>query len=115
VVLGAPMPEASVDEDRNAESGKHDICRSAHRRDWPTIDEVSESSSMQLPSDRQLRSCVTTPIGAHRRPNCGTRRPRFSALRHAQMLVGTTSSACRPGRASVGAILVARYGGLSLA
>lgn len=115
VVVGTPVPKASIDEDSNAKPGKDDVCRTAEGIDRATMDDAPEPSSVQLSSDRQLVPRATAPIGTHGCPKIGARSPRRSSLGHIRRLVPAALSACRPGRASVGAILVARYGGLSFA
>lgn len=115
VVIGTPVPEASVNEDSNTKPGKHDVCRTADGSNWATMDEVPEPPCVQLSSDRQLGPRITAPIGKHGCPSSRARSPRRSSFGHIQRLVRVGLSACRPRSASAGAILVARYGGLSFA
>ncbi len=78
-VVGAGVPEATVNIDRNTARPEHQIRPSSQRRDRGSIDTVTETTPVQLPSERQLRRRVTTGDPAHPFAHLTARRGRPEA------------------------------------
>jgi hypothetical protein len=63
--LGAPVPEAAVDEDREAGPGEGDVhSSSAETGDWPG-DPVPKATYVQELTDQELWARVTPPLALH--------------------------------------------------
>lgn len=56
VMLRAPVPEATVHEDRNLEPRKYDVGPPTNSFDRRAVDEVAQAAPMQLPAQSHLRA-----------------------------------------------------------
>lgn len=77
-VLRAAMPEATVNEDGQADAGECDI-----RTTWqhPHIDPKTHATSMQLASQSHLRACPARPEVRHEAADSLTGSPRLLRTR----------------------------------
>lgn len=64
-MLGTPVPEAAIDEDRNTSAGEEDVCAPSKARQGLAIDPKPESATMQQRTDGQLRPGVTRAVRSH--------------------------------------------------
>jgi hypothetical protein len=75
VVLGATMPVATVDEDRDPCPAEYDVCGTTQVRERPYSNSVPHAFGMQEPTNGEFRSRVAAPIGLHVPPPPGRNRP----------------------------------------
>ena len=70
-VIGAGVPEASVDEHGDTKARERDVDVAP----WSTwrlmIDSEPEPSAVEFAPERELRPGVAAAVGSHRRPSCG--------------------------------------------
>ncbi len=64
-VLGAAVPEASVDEDGDPWPREHDVGLPPEMRLGATVDEVAQAETVKGPTQGKLRSGVTAALVAH--------------------------------------------------
>src|SRR4051812_2814874 len=94
------VPEASVDEDGDACPSEHDVSASAQIRQWSQVNPVAEPKRVQVPPERQLRSCIAYTLLAHTVPDRrvqGSWRAGRVFLGHAMSVlqeVAATTSSC---------------------
>lgn len=75
-MLGAAMPEATVDEDRQTGADEDDVRSASLVRPRREVDTVAKPIREQDPSHGQLRAGVLAPVRPHRFGNAITGRPR---------------------------------------
>lgn len=75
VVVGAPVPEATVYEDRHPASREEDVRGSSKRGFRSSVDKEAEPPRMKLASDGQFGLGVAAAIGPHARSNPWRRGP----------------------------------------
>ena len=59
------MPEASVDEDRDAAAGEDDVGGASKFWERPIMDPIAKALGVQKPSDQYLRKGVAGPLTTH--------------------------------------------------
>lgn len=81
-VLGAAVPETTVDEHCDPPPGKHDVGSSAAvRSERRVVDAVAEACGMEESPDGELRTSVSADVALHRRARSLGGRPTRSCTR----------------------------------
>src|SRR4051812_46201720 len=79
VMVGAPVPEASIHEDRHLGAGEDQVCCSSQSRERPYRHSVAKPQSVNRTPEGQLWLGVTTFVRLHAPTHTGARcdgRPR---------------------------------------
>jgi hypothetical protein len=90
VVLRAPVPEATIEEDRDAGPRKYQVSSSSELLEWSHGDSVTKAKCVHCRTQGHLRFCVPALVGLHARADAGRRGPRVwhrSSLRAASQAV----------------------------
>lgn len=96
-VLGACMPEASVDEYRDPPAREHDVGLASDPSHWSMINPEAKPAPMQLAAEGELGTSVAAAVGLHRRPRPRRRRRWSTALLgHGLRMPGLQRQCVRP-------------------
>lgn len=93
-VIGAGVPIAAVDEDRDVLPGKHDVRCATERWLWAMCDAVSKSCCVQESAHCQLRRGIAGFVGLHYLPCGGTACP--GLIRRHLHIIDEVVQGCRP-------------------
>ena len=104
VVLWAAVPEAAVEEDRDALSGEDHVSSAPKVRKGPGSYPVSKSEGMRGPAQGHFGTGVTAPVGLHASACSGGGSPRIGLLSHRSIM--TTQAGAS---AEIRALSVASY------
>lgn len=74
-MLGAPVPEATIDQDRHSLTRKHDVHSSpTGAGHYWEIQPVAQASAVQLPPEREFRRRIASTLTLHSCPDGRCRR-----------------------------------------
>lgn len=82
-VVGAPVPEASVEVDGEPRAGEDDVSARAQTRHGREVDPVAMTSTMEFSTDTKFERGVASSVGAHGPGGPWARGPRFRPCTHA--------------------------------
>lgn len=107
VVDRAAVPKTAVDKDGHTITRENDVGSTPQLLNRSSIDEIPTTSCVQKSADCELRSCIATFVGPHRRPYRRRRRPAgrlWHRDRLPRALGGSTSAfSGDPGSSTAGA------------
>jgi len=64
-VRGAPVPEATVNEDRDMRPGEEEVCAATRKARDRVVDAEPEPATVQLPAEEELRFGVPATLPGH--------------------------------------------------
>lgn len=64
-MLRTTVPEAAIDEHRDARCGENDVGFTALTQERSNINPISHAQGVQHRPDTKLRSCVLSPVRTH--------------------------------------------------